>query len=277
MAQIQQTADSIDEKTVFNLALGGANRTSIVLGGGSGHGFAQISQLFAIWQDLKLPVSLLVSSKVEKYLPAKVNFATIDAANRQSNHHALTLLDSAGLVLIGPDMQITSTEQIFFAKFLTQTAVPTVLTDEALSLWRIDTRLQNNPQLTWLVSLTKLQSTIRTLYDILVPPKERGIFGVEEYLRALPVRADCIFAHDAVRLYSFVYSADTLVHTPLIGSARQSRQLVMALLPVTVWARSSSIPLFERVRLMHSLYADIASRVIDKPERWSHEIRAKLS
>lgn len=277
MAQIQQTAESIDEKTVFNLALGGANRTSIVLCGGSGHGFAQISQLFATWQDLKLPVSLLVSDKVEAYLPAKVNFAAIDTASAQSNRRAIELLDSAGLILIGPDMQITSTEQIFFAKFLAQSVVPTVLTDEALSLWKIDAGLRNNPQLTWLVSLSKLQSTMRALHGISAPPKERGIFGIEEYLGALPVQADCVFAYDAVRFYSFVRSAGTLVHTSLIGSARQSRQLVMALLPVTVWARSSSIPLLERVRLMHSLYDDIADRAIDKPEQWSREIRAKLS
>lgn len=277
MTNLRQTTASFDESVAFKLALGRANRTSVALCGGSISGFSKISRLYTIWHDLKIPVTLIVPARIKKYLPNGENVFLLDEGDKKTIHKAVEALESAGIVVIGPDMQMTSFEQIFFANYLTHSSSPLLLTEEALSLASLVDNLAQQESITWLVNLKNIQIVGATSQKITMSQLRRGVFGVHEYLQSLSVAANCLIALDAVNLYSYVRSSDTLVHSPAIGSTRQIQLLVTALMPITIAARTREVSSLDRVKLLHSLYDAIAKECIDDPSQWVRVIKQYLS
>lgn len=274
MPQIQQTADLHDDRALFELALGPVNRTSVALCGGSPRGFADISYIYEVWHSLRIPVAFITPPHMEGYIPAGVPHAVsgLSVGPAQANE-AWYVLDSAGLVIVGPNMQLTSAQQVFFSKLLPTTSVPTILTDEALSLWRIDRAIQGNPAIILLAEVGRLARMTSSP----LPISERGIFGVQEFMQGLPVASDICIVYDAVRLYLYIRSSDTLIHTPLIGSVAQVKNLIISLLPTTLYARSRSVSLEDRARVMCALFAQILQAPEQTPAEWARIIRQKLS
>ncbi len=276
MPHILQTNKLEDDSALFALALGPATRTSIALCGGSPRGFADISQLFGVWQALHLPVSLVVPAGVERFLPGSIPQASMDGNTRKQRElTAWQLIDSAGLVVVGPNMQLTSAEQVMYARLLPNIAVPVILTDEALSLWSIDSGIQENAHIIWLVSTDHAEKMQRARGQKII--KARGIFGVAEFLRNLHLQQDFVMLYDAVNLYSYVPSSDTLIHTPLHGSQKQARNLLLALLPVTVFARSRGVELKERLKVFHYLFSSIGENTVGDAGLWPAQIKRSLS
>ncbi len=276
MSHILQIDKLEDDSALFALALGPATRTSITLCGGSSRGFADISQLFGVWQALRLPVSLVVPAGVERFLPSGITQASMDGdIRKQRELTAWQLIDSAGLVVVGPNMQLTSTEQVMYARLLPNVTVPVILTDEALSLWSIDSGIQENTHITWLASTDLVEKMQFAQGQKII--KARAIFGVAEFLRSLQLPHDFVMLYDAVNLYSYIPASDMLIHTPLQGSQKQTRNLVLALLPVTVFARSRGVALQERLRVLHYLFSIISENTIGDSDVWSAQIKRALS
>lgn len=276
MSHILQLDKLEDDSALFALALGPATRTSIALCGGSPRGFADISLLFGVWQALRLPVSLVVPAGVERFLPGGIPQASMDGdARKQRELTAWQLIDSAGFVVVGPNMQLTSSEQVMYARLLPNTTVPVILTDEALSLWSIDSGIQGNAHITWLASTDRVEKMQFTQGQKII--KARGIFGVAEFLRNLQLQQDFVMLYDAVNLYSYIPASDILMHTPLQGSQKQARNLVLALLPVTVFARSRGVALQERLRVLHYLFSSIGEDTMGDPAVWPAQIKRALS
>ncbi len=274
MPQIQQTADLHDDRALFELALGPVNRTSVALCGGSPRGFADISYIYEVWQSLRIPVAFITPPNMESYIPAGVPHAVsgLPVGSAQASE-AWRVLNSAGMVIVGPNMQLTSAQQVFFSKLLPTISVPTVLTDEALPLWRIDRAIQDNPVIV-LFANTESVAKITTRSKPII---ERGIFGVQEFMRDLPVASDICIVYDAVRLYVYIRSSDTLIHTPLIGSVAQVKNLIVSLLPITLYVRSRSVSLEDRARVMCTLFVQISQAPEQTSSEWVRIIRQKLS
>lgn len=274
MLQIQQTADLDDDRALFELALGPANRTSVALCGGSPRGFADISYIYEVWHSLRIPVALITPPHMESYIPAGVPHAvsSLPVGPAQASE-AWRVLDSAGVVIVGSNMQLTSAQQVFFSKLLPTISVPTILTDEALPLWRIDRAIRGNPAIILLADVGRLAKIASSP----LPIAERGIFGVQEFMRELPVASDICIVYDAVRLYVYVRSSDALIHTPLIGLVAQIKNLIISLLPTTLYARSRSVSLEDRARVMCALFAQISQAPEQTPAEWARIIRQRLS
>lgn len=276
MPHILQSSKLEDDTALFALALGPANRTSIALCGGGQRGFADVSLLYGVWHALRLPVSLITTPGLERYVPAGVPFAVSSTENGDSkSSSAWRLLDSAGLVVVGPNMLLTSSEQVFYARLLPHSTVPTVLTDEALSLWDIDQAVRENPRVTWLVS-TRRAEKVQTS-NVPKINSSRGVFGVEEFMRSLPLKSDFFMLYDALHLYSYVVASDTIIVSPLHGSEKLVRNLVLSLLPVTVFARTRGVALEERLKVLHYVFSLLGEQYIRTPNHWSAEIRRALS
>lgn len=265
-----------NDAALFALTLGPATRTSVALCGGSPRGFADISLLYSVWRGLHLSVSVIAPFEVLRFLPSEVPRAV--SLNDTSDRHvqsAWQLIDNAGLVVVGPNMQLSSREQVFYARLLPTITVPVVLTTEALSLWNIDSEVRNNPRVTWLAnidSIEKLRLSGRQKLN-----RSRGIFGVAEFLQTLPVAADFIMVYDAVNLYSYIPATDTLIHSPLHGPARLVRNLVLSLLPITVFARSGSVELEESLKVLHYIFCLVGGRYIGDSGVWSNKIKHILA
>lgn len=276
MSHILQTSKLDDDAALFALTLGPANRTSIALCGGSQRGFADVSLLYGVWHQLRLPVSLIIPVGLERFMPSGVPLAVSDDIRLKNQlPTAWQLIDSAGLVVVGPNMQLTSAQQVFYTRLLPKINVPTVITAEALSLWTIEQSVRDNSKFVWLLSCEQVEKMMQA--DAGKINRARGIFGVAEYLQQLPVKSDFIMLYDDMNLYSYVTATDTLIHTPLQGSERLARDLVLSLLPVTVFARSQGIALQEKLKVLHALFAQIGGQSIGTPESWSTDIKRLLA
>lgn len=276
MKHILQTDKLDNDAALFTLALGPANRTSIALCGGSQRGFADLSILYSVWNKLRLPLSLVVPSGIERFMPTGVPIAISDDAKlKNQSLTAWQLIDSAGMVVVGPNMQLTSTQQMFYARLLPNITVPTVITAEVLSLWSIEQSIRDNTNITWLVSCGQAEKIMASSIGKI--NRTRGIYGVAEFMQKLPVASDFIVLYDAVNLYSYVPAADTFIHTPLYGSENATRNLVLSLLPVTVFTRSGGVSLVEKLKVLHALYAQIGAENIHEPISWPADIKRVLA
>ncbi len=269
----QQAADLQDDSALFALALGPATRSSVVLCGGSTRGFADISFLYEVWHDLNIPVSLITPPGLERFIPAGVSHAVGESLNRSvpATATAWSLIDAAGVVIVGPNLQLTSAQQVFYSRLLPFVTVPTVLTDEALSLWGIDGAIRGNHAIVWLASV---RSALRVAGGALKP--ERGIFGMQDFMQSLPTAAEVSILYDAIYVYSYVRATDTLIYTALIGPEIEARNLLLSLLPVTLYSRSRGVSLESRVKVLHALFAQVSDSYSQQPDELARRIKKSL-
>lgn len=272
--RILQSERLDNDEALFALALGPMTRVSVALCGGSQRGLADMSLLYEAWRHLHLPVALITPPGIDIYLPAGIRRGI--SHDRKLNNQDITageILEDADMVVVGPNMHLDSSQQVFFSKLLPAINVPVVLTDEALSLWSIDSVIRTNPAVTWLASSQKAQKILGSSEVI---KSERGVFAVEEFMRNIPLRSDFVMLHDTTNLYSYVFASDTFIHTPLYGAGDLVRNMALSLMPITVFANASGVTIEQRLQVLHAIFAELAKKRLWQPEEWTMLAKRRL-
>lgn len=277
--QIQrQDAELVDSRPLFELALGPANQTSVVIWGGGARGFAALSRLYEAWHAWRVTMSAVVPPSIQGFLPPSIHTAALPTRDRQvSASEAWGLTQSAGLVMIGPDMQLTSADQTLLARLLPEVSQPIICADEALDLWRVDPALHHNPQMSLVASVENLLRVQRLPKVDQRRLAARGMYGVAEQLAAISTDAPylCAYADEAV--YVYVREVDTLLFAQHNLTREQIRIIILALLPVTLFARTTHVGALDRVRALLSFVAGLTTEEAADGQRWPKIIRRKLS
>lgn len=274
----RQGAELADSRPLFELALGPANQTSVVIWGGGARGFVALSRLYEAWQAWRVTMSAVVPPSVQGFLPSSIHTAALPTRDRQlSASEAWALTHAAGLILIGPDMQLTSADQTLLARLLPEITQPIVCTDEALNLWRVDPALHHHSNISLVASVENLLRVQRLSKVEQRRLAARGMYGVAEQLASISSEAPylCAYADDAV--YVYVREADTLLFAQHALTREQIRVLVLALLPITLFARTARVEGLDRVRVLLACIAGLNSEEATDGQVWPKVIRRKLS
>lgn len=274
----RQGAELVDSRPLFELALGPANRTSVVIWGGGARGFVALSRLYEAWQTWRVTMSAVVPPSIQNFLPPSIHTAALPTRDRQvSASEAWSLTHAAGLVVVGPDMQLTSGDQTLLARLLPEVSQPIICTDEALDLWRVDPALRKHAKISLVASvenLLRVQRLSKVEQRRLVA---RGMYGVAEQLATISSHSPyvCAYADDAV--YMYVREADTLLFAQHNLTREQIRIIILALLPVTLFARTSRVTALDRVRVLLACIAGLSTEEAADGQVWPKIIRRKLS
>lgn len=253
MKILHQGEELPDKRLAFDLALGPATATSVALIGGGSRGFATLAQLHTAWRSLLVKHTLIVPPVVARLIPTNLAPVVFDPATRSDQ--LWRTLDAAGLVIAGVDMQPSSHDQTLLSKLFTKLSQPIFLTDELLGLWRADSDLHHQGN----VSIVARVETILNLAQLSRVEQRRlqarGIYGVAERIEHVSKSSPLIIAYGDDTCYVYVRSEETLIVVNHQLSVDHIRRVLLALIPVTLSARTERVNLLNRVRVGMSIIA----------------------
>ncbi len=148
LALIHQRDELLYPDIVFNRPISGLSRLQLALFGGSKKRLNTLSQLYGTTVAMGVSPVCLVEARATdaSLLPLG---SMLLSAGRKTGHieqtgEVLDFLTHANLVVMAPDVEFGSSMQILFEKIWSTTAVPLVVTDEALALYNF------MPQVSWM-------------------------------------------------------------------------------------------------------------------------------
>ncbi len=252
---IRQTDQAPSGGLLFSLTPGPATRTTPALVGGSTSGFAQLSALYELLRGVSLQPRLVMPASVVATLPHQSTVAALpELPGVTEGHESWQALESAGVVIMGLDMKLSSQLQIVLSRLLRIVSPAVICTDELASMFRIEPELLQRPNCIPCFAVATIRRNALGLQIPLRLSEVRGVFGVADLLKSMDATGPLVLSYDADNLYTYIRSSDVMIHTP-VSSQDHSRaqRLWLAALLMTYWARGQEGDPVELVRLAHYL------------------------
>jgi len=252
-----QTGETLpDETLLFKLAPAPSRWPNLAVIGGSIGYLADLSWLVEATAKLKLQLQPIVPLETQQALPWLQAIELPTGAGRPAQKFD-DALGSSQVVIAGLGLQLTSNYQIILDRWLAHSDIPTVITDELVPLYKAHPELLESSSIIPCVSigqLLKLHAAVGSK-PALVP--DRGIFNIGNLLVELPSKAPLIIAYEDSRIYTYVRSAHTVVHTPVLKDldSTEVRLRLLLGLAVSYWASGSTTNQLGLVEVAHYLLA----------------------